>query len=98
MNLAEIRQDLEVDLNDFANIMYSKTPGLVWLSMYNEIAEEHQNMTIEDIFDKYNKLSIHDSEFENVYEFLLYKSILADYLTDLIDEDDYIINKNLQIK
>lgn len=55
-------------------------------------------MTIEDIFDKYNKLSIHDSEFEDVEDFLLYKSILADYLTDLIDEDDYIINKNFQIK
>lgn len=87
MNLAEIRQELEVDMNDFVNIMYSKTPGLVWLSMYKEIAEEHQNMTIEDIFDKYNKLSIHDSEFEDVEDFLLYKSILADYLTDLIDDE-----------
>lgn len=87
MNLTEIRQELDIDMNDFVNTMYSKTPGLVWLSMYDNIAEEHQNMTIEDIFNKYNKLSIHDAEFEDVYDFLLYKSILADYLTDLIDNE-----------
>lgn len=95
MNLVEMRQELDVDMNDFVNIMYSKTPGLVWLSMYKEIAEEHRNMTIEDIFDKYNNLSIHDSEFEDVEDFLLYKSILADYLTDLID--DKLSNQNINL-
>lgn len=95
MNITEMRQELDVDVNEFVSIMYNKTPGLVWFAMYQDIAKEHQNMTIEDIFDKYNKLSIHDSEFEDVHEFLLYKSILADYLTDLIDDELSNQNTNL---
>lgn len=95
MNLTEMRQELDVDVNEFVSVMYNKTPGLVWFTMYQDIAKEYQNMTIEDMFNKYNKLSIHDAEFEDVYDFLLYKSVLADYLTDLIDDELSNQNTNL---
>ena len=62
--------------------------------MYQDIAKEHQDMTIEDVFDKYSKLTV-DDEFEDEDDFLLYKAVLFDYLTDLID--DKLSNQNTNL-
>lgn len=94
LNLVEMKQKLYIDLDKFVSDTFCKTHGLVWFGMYQDIAKEHQDMTIEDVFDKYSKLTV-DDECEDEDDFLLYKAVLFDYLTDLID--DKLSNQNTNL-
>ena len=87
LNLTEIKQELDADIDKFAGDIFRKTHILVWYIMGEGIAKEHQNMTIEDVFNKYKKLTVDDDRFEDEDDFLLYKAVLNNYLLDLIDNE-----------
>lgn len=86
LNLTEIKQELDADIDKFAGDMFRKTHILVWYIMGEGIEKEYQNMTIEDVFNKYKKLTVDDG-FEDEDDFLLYKAVLHNYLLDLIDNE-----------
>ena len=95
LNLKEIRQKLDEDVNIFVCDMFNKTHGLVWFVMGKDMEKEYQNMTIEDVFNKYKNLTVDDDRFEDEDDFLLYKAVLCDYLIELIDNEVSDQNANL---